>query len=133
MKTQTAHSPDTLLPAEAESGFWRSLCRRLAIVVWVGSWLFFALVAAAAALLAWAGDSSWIMTLLAFGPRWIVLLPLALLAPLALLFCRRGLVPLLLAAAVAAGPVMGYCVPWRGLVDRRPQGALPLRVVTFNV
>ncbi len=61
------------------------------------------------------------------------MLPLAPLVPLALLLCRRGLVPLLLAAGCAAGPVMGFNVPWRAFADRPPQGAVPMRVVTFNV
>jgi len=120
-------------PGETQAGFWQNLRRRLAGTVRAASWLFLALVVAAAVLLHWAGDSSWPMTLLTFGPRWIVLLPLAPLAVMSLLFCRRALVPLLLAAGCAVGPVMGFCVPWRSIADRQPGKTQALRVVTFNV
>jgi endonuclease/exonuclease/phosphatase (EEP) superfamily protein YafD len=133
MTTQTAPNPERLLSAEGQTCFWQTLRRQFAFVIWLGSWLFLAIAAGAAILLHWAGDSSWITTLLAFGPRWIVLLPLAPLAPLALLLCRRGLLPLVLAAVVASGPVMGFRVPWRALSEGRPPGAVSLRVVTFNV
>jgi endonuclease/exonuclease/phosphatase family metal-dependent hydrolase len=116
-----------------QTGFWQRFHRRLASVVWVTSWIYLALVTAGALLLYWAGDSSWTTTVLTFGPRWIVLFPLAPLAALALAFCRKGLVPLLPAAVCAVGPVMGFCIPWRTIAIGQPQGVLALRVVTLNV
>ncbi len=101
--------------------------------MWVVSWLTLAMTVVAAILLRWAGDSTWYIALLTFGPRWIVLVPLAVLAPLALIFRRRALAPLALAAVCAAGPVMGFCVPWRSLASGEPQSRLVLRVATFNV
>ncbi len=101
--------------------------------MWVLSWLTLALTAIAAILLRWAGDLTWFMTALTFGPRWIALVPLAVLAPLALIFRRLALAPLALAAVCALGPVMGFCVPWRSLAGREPQNRLVLRVATFNV
>ena len=109
------------------------LRRISATIVWVASWAVLALIVIVAILLHWAGDASWPMTLMTFAPRWIALLPPAALAPLAVIIRRRALVPLVLAAAGAAGPVMGFCVPWRALMSREPQNKLVLRVATFNV
>src|SRR5262245_52097730 len=100
---------------------------------WAASWTFLVLTGVAAIGLNWAGDSSWQMTLLTFGPRWVTLLPLAPLAAGALLFRRKALIPLALAGLLAAGPVMGFCVPWRALLSREPPARSVLRVVTFNV
>jgi endonuclease/exonuclease/phosphatase family metal-dependent hydrolase len=102
-------------------------------LVWVASWSILVLIAIAAILLHWAGDSSWPMTLMTFGPRWIALVPPAVLALPALIVRRRALVPLALAAACAAGPVMGFCVPWPALGAGELQNRLALRVATFNV
>lgn len=109
---------------------WR--CRTAACVR-IASWTMLALLVALAAAIRWAGDSTWVMTAIVFGPRWVVLLPLAPLAAGALIFCRRALWPLVLAAFCGLGPVMGLCVPWRSLAFIEPDGALVLRIVTFNV
>ncbi|HVA49263.1 MAG TPA: endonuclease/exonuclease/phosphatase family protein [Pirellulales bacterium] len=97
------------------------------------AWAYLALVLAVALLLDLAGDLSWPATLIAFGPRWLALVPLAPLAAGAITHCRRAIVPLLLAACCVLGPLMGFCLPWRRLTAAATQGALPLRVVTFNV
>lgn len=47
-------------------------------------------------------------TLLAYGPRWVVLLPLVVLVPAALLVARRSLLALLAAAWIGVVPVMGW-------------------------
>ncbi len=101
--------------------------------MWVVSWLILVLIAIAAILLHWAGDSSWPMTLLTFGPRWILLVAPLALAPLAVVVCRRALVPLALASACGVGPVMGFCVPWRSFTGDPRQNRLVLRLATFNV
>src|SRR5215471_6896307 len=98
-----------------QNGFWQKFRLRLATLVHLASWMSLAIMAAAAGLMYWASDSSWLMTLLAFGPRWAVLVPLALLVLPALLLCRRALLPLLLAGLCGLGPVMGLCLPWRAL------------------
>ena len=82
------------------------------------------------ALMRWAGDRWWIATLVLFGPRWPYLLPLLLLLPLALIFHRRSLGPLLAAAVVAIGPLAGFCIPWAGLLSRDTP---ILRILTCNV
>ncbi len=46
-------------------------------------------------------------TLLLYGPRWVVLLPLAVLVPLVLFSARRAILPLVLGGWVALVPIMG--------------------------
>ena len=82
------------------------------------------------ALVLWGlGDVWWPATLLLFGPRWILLLPLVALVPLALLR-RRGIGALLLGTAVVIGPVMGFHAGIRNWLGAPPA---TLRFMTFNV
>lgn len=99
--------------------------------VWWGTAGFLAL-AVVGILLTWGlGDRWWPATVLLFGPRWVLLLPLAGLAPLAILRDRPLLLPLTLAALGILGPVMGLRTGWRALfLDGDPSGAF--EVVTFN-
>lgn len=73
-------------------------------------------------------------TLLAYGPRWVVALPLVLLLPLALFAARRALVPLALSILVVLGPVMGGRVSRHTLATSLPRSppAGAIRVVTLN-
>lgn len=76
------------------------------------------------------GDRWWFATLLMYGPRWIYLAPLALLAPFVLLFQRRLLLPLGLSGAIAILSLMGLSVPCRTWGD----GMRPvLRVLSYNI
>lgn len=75
-------------------------------------------------------DRWWPATLLAFGPRWLVATPLALLLPLILIFHRRALLPCA-AAVLTLVPLLDFSIPWRKLAPKT-QG-LPLRVLTCNV
>lgn len=95
------------------------------------AWGYAALVALVWAILWTLGDRWWPATVYLFGPRWVVLLPLALLVPAAALL-RPRLLPLLLAAAlVMLFPVMGLRTGWRALLPGGGrEGAL--RVVSFN-
>ena len=99
----------------------------------IAAWGYLVLVLAIGAMLWLAGDRWWPATLLTFGPRWLVLLPLPVLALPGLLFNRRLLAPVLLAAAFAVGPVMGFCVSWTSLAGATPvENAALLRVMTYN-
>ena len=93
-------------------------------------WLYLALVLMVWLLTRFAGDRWWFATLLLFGPRWLCLLPLAVLVPLALVFRRRSLGPLLAAAFVALGPLCGFCVPWARFSAR---GSPSIRGFTCNI
>jgi vancomycin resistance protein VanJ len=83
------------------------------------------------ALLMWQyGDVWWTMTLLLFMGRWILLLPLVVLALAAAMMRRRALVPIALSAIVIAGPIMGFRVGWQRLVPH--DAGIPLRAVSVN-
>lgn len=74
-------------------------------------------------------------TLIAYGPRFVLLWPLALLAPAALILARPALLPLLVALWIVVVPVMGARVSFNTLfADAMPAQPVPgtFRVVTFN-
>jgi vancomycin resistance protein VanJ len=77
-----------------------------------------------------SGDLWWFGTMLLFGPRWLVTLPLPVLFPLALWRSRRTLFPLIAAALIIAGPFMGLRLP---LGKTGCAGAAVLRVLTCNI
>ncbi len=88
------------------------------VVLWVGLWSL--------------SDVWWPMTVLLFGPRWIVLAPLAGLVPAATVLQRRLLVPLSLALLIGLGPIMGFRLGWRSWFASG-EDATTIRVATFNV
>lgn len=108
---------------------------RASIATAVVAWGYLAGILGIVALLRLAGDRWWPATLLTFGPRWIVIVPLPVLALLALGFRRRELIPLAVAGFVAIGPIMGFCLPWRTLLGgaRAVEGNRSIRVLTINV
>jgi endonuclease/exonuclease/phosphatase (EEP) superfamily protein YafD len=110
-------------------GSRRSVLARAAALL---AWAYLGTVCLLAAVIWTLGDSWWPATVLLFLGRWIFLLPLALLVPAALLVRRAPLlVPLLLAALVVLGPVMGFRTGWRRWLPSA--GGSHVRVVTLNV
>jgi endonuclease/exonuclease/phosphatase (EEP) superfamily protein YafD len=101
--------------------------RRLIMAV---SSAYLAAVLLVAATMWLLGDRTVVGSVLLFMGRWVFLLPLALLVPLALWIRPASLVVLLGAALVVLGPIMGFRTGWRRYLPH-PAGA-PLRVVTFN-
>jgi endonuclease/exonuclease/phosphatase (EEP) superfamily protein YafD len=84
-------------------------------------------------LLLWTlGDRWWPATVLLFGPRWLVVPPIALLALLSAALSPRALVPLVAALAVAVGPFLGFRTGWRALLLPGSDERI-VRVVTYNV
>jgi vancomycin resistance protein VanJ len=75
------------------------------------------------------GDRGWLATLILFGPRWICILPLPLLALAALALDRRALWALAAAALVIVSPIMGLQLHLPSGSD----GPSTLRVLTCNV
>lgn len=97
---------------------------------------------AAALIVVWlvlraGGDRWWWTTVLLFAPRWIWALPLALIAPVTLIWRRRLTWLVALLAVSAAGPLMGFCVPWQRIAaivhGGDSWGYPPVRVLTCNV
>ncbi|MEO7363716.1 MAG: endonuclease/exonuclease/phosphatase family protein, partial [Gemmatimonadaceae bacterium] len=73
-------------------------------------------------------------TIIAYGPRFLALWPFALLGPAALLFLRRAIWPLVAAALIIAGPIMGYVVNVGTIGAKMPAVPTPgtFRILTFN-
>ncbi len=92
----------------------------------IACWGYIAVVVVVWLLLHLAGDRWWAASLLLFGPRWLGLLPLLLLVPLAIVLRRRLLLPLAAVTVLFLFGVMGFCIPkpWQSL------GADPARTVT---
>ncbi len=103
--------------------------RRLTFWLRVSVWAYLLCVLAAWFLL-YAGGDRWMpATLLLFGPRWALSLPLPILVPLAAWLERRHLLVLCAAAVIVFGPVMGLCLP---SLSPEPDGA-SIRVLTCNI
>jgi vancomycin resistance protein VanJ len=99
--------------------------------IWWGT-AAFAASALLAFLLVWGlGDRWWPATVLLFGPRWVLLLPLFALLPFAFLRDRALLVPLGLAGALILGPVLGLETGLRSVLSGGASGPT-IRVVSFN-
>ncbi|HSE28914.1 MAG TPA: endonuclease/exonuclease/phosphatase family protein [Gemmatimonadales bacterium] len=103
------------------------------------AWAALAVMVAATTILWRFGDRWWPATAALYGPRWLVLPPLLLLAALALVTAmrrgspaRRALVPTAAAVGLALGPFLGFRFGWRSLL---PEGDpdTALRIVTYNV
>ncbi len=100
---------------------------RVSIVAFVGhlgAWAF----------LFFRADESAPATLLLFGPRWILALPLVILLPLAII--ARSYVSIaimLLAALVIAGPIMGGTISTRRLFASDHPALQQIRVVSWNM
>jgi vancomycin resistance protein VanJ len=98
---------------------------------WLGAVAYLAFALGSAVLLWSLSDRWWPATVLLFGPRWTLLLPLALLIPTALLWDRPLLAPLVLAGLLILGPVMGLRTGWRTLLPGG-EGDGAIRLVSFN-
>jgi vancomycin resistance protein VanJ len=109
----------------------RRSASRLARLLNVLSWAYLAATIAIAAVMWSFGDRWWPATALLFMGRWVFLLPLVVLVPAVAALRRRLLFPLLLAALVVLGPIMGGRAGIGRLLPV-PAG-MPVRVVTFNV
>ena len=81
--------------------------RKLDKVLSCATWAYLALTILAPILMYLAGDRWWPGTLLLFGPRWALALPLIPLLPLALWRKPGLIIPLVLGAVLVVGPFMG--------------------------
>jgi len=108
------------------------LPRRRGWIIALLSWIYAVQIIAAWFFLRFGGDRSWLGTIAIFSPRWVVLLPLVALVPLALAFNRRCIWILAIASTGAIFWVMGLCLPWRTLFAPR-SSAPAIRVLTCNV
>ena len=95
----------------------------------LASWGYLILALGAWLLLKY-GDSWWLATMVLFGPRWVVTIPLAVLLPFVVWVNRKLLFPLIAAAMVVAGPFTGLCLPLKRTSCNCNQ---ELRVLTSNL
>ena len=106
------------------------------VILWA-AWAWLAVM-----ILAWWGlytisETSLPFAMLLCGPRWVLLLPLALLLPASLFVARRALLPITLSLWVGLFPVMGFRIS-RNLLSstlREPPavaGENVLRILTLN-
>jgi endonuclease/exonuclease/phosphatase (EEP) superfamily protein YafD len=109
----------------------RSGKKEPARLTWAACWTYL-LIAVLSWVVLWElGDRWWPATVLLFGPRWILLLPAALLMLAAAVWAPRMSLPLLAAALTVVGPVMGLRL---GLASwfASSEHATSLRIVTVN-
>lgn len=98
-------------------------------------WAWCGVVVATWLLLITTSESFLPATLLAYGPRFVMLVPFALLVPLAAVFARQTLVPLTVALLIVLGPIMGGRLSHHTLGRPLPARAATdggVRVLTFN-
>jgi endonuclease/exonuclease/phosphatase family metal-dependent hydrolase len=97
------------------------------------SWAYAISVLALWVLLRVLGDRWWLATILLYGPRWLTMLPLALLVPVAAVVNRRTLVPLFAGLVLCVFPLMGFCIPWRSWIPSGTENGLRIRILSCNV
>jgi len=98
------------------------------------SWLFMLATLGSWWMLKYQSEQTIPATVIAYGPRFVALWPLALLVPAALLFLRGAIWPLMAGALIIAGPIMGYVVNVRTIGAKMPAVPAPgtFRILTFN-
>jgi len=99
--------------------------------IWLATVGYLAFAIVTAACLWGLSDRWWLATVLLFGPRWVLLLPLAVLA-FAVLILDRYLLPLsAVAGLIILGPVMGYHTGL-GSLSVLEDPSQDIRFVSFN-
>lgn len=104
--------------------------RTLRLLLAILCWLYTAVVIAVAVILHYQGDRWWPATMVLFGPRWLIAVPLILLLPIAPFARRRSVSALLIAIAVVLFPVMHFEIPVRRFLPGKPLNTL--RILTCN-
>ena len=100
--------------------------------LWWGTAVYSGVTLVALAMIWLWSDLWWPATTLLFGPRWVLLVPLLGLVPLAFRRDRALTVPLAVIGVLLLGPVVGLRTGWRDLL-RSEDPAGDLRVASFNV
>jgi len=103
----------------------------LPVWLWIAALGYVALAVVSAACVWLLADRWWPATVLLFGPRWVLLLPLLPLLPLVALRDRALLLPLALGTLILLGPVIGLRTGWRRLFVS-PDADRDIRVMSFN-
>ncbi|RII27486.1 MAG: hypothetical protein CXR30_15360 [Geobacter sp.] len=96
-------------------------------------WLYLFVTISLVGIMHLAGDRWWLATVLLFGPRWLLSLPLVVLVPLTACYGRRLLLLLMITTLLIFGPFMGYNLPLFKIVAPLKQRVPALRVITCNI
>jgi vancomycin resistance protein VanJ len=103
------------------------------LIIWMSA-IYLLLLGVLVFMIDGLGDGSPIITLLLFGPRWIVAVPLIVLAPLAILARSYWATTcVLLGGLVIAGPITGGTVNVGRLFQSDRPALQNIRVVTWNM
>jgi endonuclease/exonuclease/phosphatase (EEP) superfamily protein YafD len=110
----------------------RSVLRRVfGGITWFCLWVYLLSLATIWLLIRFEGERWWVATLIMFGPRWLLGLPLVAIAPLALLQGRKSTLMLAVTALFFAVGLLHYEIPWRSML--LPKTSQPaLRLLTCN-
>ena len=118
------------------SNAWAALSSRRPLRRWTArmAWTWSALTVVIWALLITTSESFLPATMLAYGPRFILLAPFIVLIPLAATAARSALAPLSLAVLVVVGPIMGARLSLHTVGRAMPATPPPnaIRVVSLN-
>jgi vancomycin resistance protein VanJ len=132
-RAQNSKEPVRELVAIVRPPRWRRAC---ALAVEAICWLYLASVIAAWLIIRIDGDRWWPATMMLFGPRWLLLVPLVMLMPLAAIFRRRWLWGLFEIALLVAWPMMDLRMTRAPLpateINREVREPGTVRVLTFN-
>jgi endonuclease/exonuclease/phosphatase (EEP) superfamily protein YafD len=120
-----ATSPQATVRRRA--GFGSQLARLIEIF----GWLYFVFVLMVWGSLVYGADRHWLGTLIEFGPRWMLLIPLIPLVLAALCWQRRMWWSSGITLYVILAPVCGLNLPWSMLFAPEP-ATVQLRVLTLN-
>lgn len=98
------------------------------------AWAYAGAILVAWGLLRFGSERVLLGTVLAYGPRFLLLIPLVVIVPAALIFARRTVALLVVAGLVTIGPIMGGRVSLHTLGRGVPAapGANTMRVISFN-
>jgi vancomycin resistance protein VanJ len=78
------------------------------------------------------GERFWPTTLILFGPRWILAVPMLVLGIAAVRVDGRWVIALAASGLLLAGPLWGLSVPWRRILPGTGRD-ITLRLLTWNV
>jgi endonuclease/exonuclease/phosphatase (EEP) superfamily protein YafD len=109
----------------------RQLSARLGAVLTLCSLGYLAAVCVLAIVLWRFGDAWGPATVLLFISRWPFLLPLVVLLPAAIVYRHALIAPLVLAAVICIGPLVGFRTGWHRLIPHA--AGTRVRVLTYNV
>ena len=96
------------------------------------AWGWLVITVALSVIVRTAGDRWWVVTAaLLFGPRWVFVIPLGILAVVSLVCCRRALWIVLATGVLFAIGFLNYNLPWGRLMGATEGKAV--RLLTCNV